>query len=200
MDPDEAVAYMNKVYGEKFGDEFALESAEYAGFQSKADNFLMTSKRFPGFYIRVCYFENRYTTDYMEMNYYEQYQEYYQSIFEEIFGECKTLYGFTLSTSVVYTENTTFEEFLKTDRTLKSFYVILKNDEKLGEKVAVLLEKLKADKTPLGNIRFITLNNYEDASDFQSINDWGHYRDNIEKGDLRMYYDYSFNRQYEVRD
>ena len=44
----------------------------------------------------------------------------------------------------------------------------------------------------------MTLNNYEDVSDFENINDWGRYRKAAEKGDLKMYYDYLFNREYEV--
>ena len=202
-DADDAVRYMNKTYGKKFGDEFKIKSASYRGLfgnMSKADNFLMTSERFPGFYIRVCYFEKEYTTDYMEMNFYEQYQDYMQPIFEEIFGECKVLLDFNGYPSVVYTEDTTFEEFLKTERTLKELYVFIENEEGMQEKVLTLLEELKERETPLGSVRFYVLKNYEDAKAFQSENDWGKYKDEVDRENIIKFYNYSFNREYEIRD
>ena len=202
-DADDAVKYMNKTYGKKFGDEFKINSASYSGIlgsMSDADNFLMTSERFPEFNIHVCYFEKEYTTDYMEMNFYEQYQDYMQPIFEEIFGECKVLLNFTLNPSVVYTEDTTFEEFLKTERSLKSLYVFVENEEGMQDKVLTLLEELKEREAPLGTVRFFVLKNYEDAKAFQNENDWGKYKDEVDRENIIKFYRYSFNREYEIQD
>lgn len=194
-----AKKYMDSVYGAKFDDEFGVIDAEYAGFASKADNFTMSSKRFKDCYIRVRYFEDKYTTDYMEIHYYKQYQQYMKVLFEKIFGECNVLLDFTLNPSVVYTEETTFKEFLQTTQSLKSLMVFVKDTDKLDEKVLVLLERLKGINVPLGAVRFITLKNYEDAKSFASKNEWVKYERVDKNKSVLKFYNYFLNRNYEIR-
>ena len=63
-----------------------------------------------------------------------------------------------------------------------------------------LLEELKERETPLGTVRFFVLKNYEDAKAFQNENDWEKYKDEVDRENIIKFYDYSFNREYEIRD
>lgn len=195
-----AKEYMNTTYGAKYEDEFEVINAEYAGFTSRADSFTMSSKRFPDFYIRVSYFEEKYTTNYMEIHFYKQYQQYMQPIFEKALGECKVLLDFTMSPSVVYTENTTFKEFLLTKRSLKSLTVFLKDDKDLHERVLALVKELKEKDVPVGTMRFMMIEKYEDAKAFVNENDWGKYKRADKSHAIQKKYKYSLNRDYEIRD
>lgn len=197
---EKAVRYMNKKYGKAFGDEFTIEDAEYAGFTSKADNYLMKSKRFPDAYIRVCYFERKYDTDYMEFHFYKQYQEYMQPICEEILGECRVLMRFSMSPTGVFNEKTTFQKFMRTKDFLKEAIIFIKDETNIYEKAERLIDKLKEAEVPHVTIRFITLKDYEPAKKFESHMDWGRYEEEDKEKTILKYYHYSLNADYKIRN
>ena len=107
-----ALNYMNKHYGEKFNDRFTLVNLEPAGFTSAADNLVMKSAKIQNCFVRVSFLNNRYTTNYIQLQYYQKYQDYMQNLCENILGECKILYDVFIGTDPVYDENTSFEDFL----------------------------------------------------------------------------------------
>jgi len=195
---EKAVRYMNKKYGKAFGDEFTIHDVEYAGFTSRADNYLMKSKRFPGVFIRVSYFERKYDTDYMEFHFYKQYQEYMQPICEEILGECKVLMEFSMLPTSQFNEKTKFEKFIRTETFLRDAIIIVKDDTNIYQKADRLVEEMKKRKVAQGGFRFVTLKDYEPAKKFESHMDWGRYIDADYAKNILKFYDYAMDRNYEV--
>lgn len=187
--------YMNKTYGERFNDKFRIMDGELAGFTSARDQFTLQSEKMPDCVIRLNYFQHKYTTNYMQLYYADQYQNYLQKIFTEIVGECKAIYNVYFMPSVVYNEKTTFEEFLHDNGALKCFIVIVPEIDNLDEKTDRLLKKFKELKLPIGEIKYVVLKNYSDSKSLNNLNDWGEYHDkNHDQLIDIMYYD--FTRDY----
>lgn len=195
---EKALNYMNKIYGGKFSDSFELVDSEPAGFTSLADNFTMTSQKFPDCYIRVTHSSGKYTTNYMQIYHYQQYQDYMQNLCEEIFGECKVLYNVYIYSTPVYNENTTFEEFLHNDKSLKNLVIFMPDIESIDNKVAELLIRLKEREVPLGGITFESLANYSDSNSFANINDWTLYQKK-NFNSIQNYINFAFERDYSIR-
>lgn len=195
-----ALKYMNSTYGEKYDDEFEVLSADYGNMfnLSVTDKYEMSSKNLKDFSIYVNYLDNEYLTDYIEKVYCKQYQEYMQPIFENVFGECNVLYVFK-GPSGVYTQDTTFEDFLKLDTSLKELLVIVKDDQDMKDKAQRLIDELEVNKTPIGMVRFFVLNDYQDAADFRYYYDWISYKKSTEKGDIIKAFYFTYNRDYEIR-
>ena len=198
---EKALKYMNKKYGKRFGDEFWIFDTEYAGFTSGADKFFMHSKRFPKFVITVNRLKGKYSDGYMEIHFYKQYQEYMQPIIEEILGECKVFYKFYMYPTKVYSPDLTFEEYMKSKRSLKDVYVIVRDDSDMLNKLKKVAERLKELNLPHGYIRVHTAKDYDTIAKMDNLGEVGEY-ERSHKGKIYnpTFFDMLLDRDFVIRD
>lgn len=166
----DVMEYMQKMYGEKFQDEFHIDNVDYAKFPGKEHHYYMSSKNMPSYRIDVKGHKGKYQDNYMPHYYIEQYQEYMKNALMPEIGECKVISEILMETSDI-SPDMGFDEYIHSGKIPFSCVVLASKKMDIEIYATKICNKIKELGVIHNFIMVRVLNDYTKAEHIKTFFD-----------------------------